>query len=621
MTEIDVAKTLQETKQKFEQLRREVVTVQSEYEKNLAELEQMGYKIDKTQIAFFMKKFWYTHPTSNPNEWEVIIPIFIPFNIGKWDRTEGGYNIFIINRFTKWFGEKIPDYINKEINMPPELKLTVSNNTLLFPEEKQEQIERKFNKHLRLIEKGKATIIQGHEFDLIAEIIDSGSLPFEPKQVAQEDLMESDFTKIYDELESTEEKPVYHDLQIFEGKYSFQGDAWKTFLQYGSVGIFWGTGFGKTIIGTYIFSRIKGLKLLIVPTVTLREQWIQFFKWNCPRLLSEVEIITYQGMTPKKWEELKKKSYACVGYDECHRLPADGFSKAATLKTKYRFGLSATPYREDERTDLIMALTGYPIGVDWRTTMQVLGKEYHTVNVHIVKDLESKYALVQQLYNIERRTLLFVYRLDIGRHLSEMLDIPFISSETKNRLEIVKQNHSVVASQVLEEGTSIKDLAHVIEVDFQFGGRREELQRSGRLLHSIVKGKIHDIIMTKEEYENHSKRLFSLYEKGFRPRLISHMTGVSITQTLNIKTTTSKQAKAPINKDYSKEIDKMYEDGFFRIARKVNDVSEEVARRSIPLSTKTRKMIWVKVNSMVKSGLLYKTRTKSGYEFQSRSQK
>lgn len=605
---IDIGKLQKEIETKMEEFDKEVDKIQLEYENAFVELQKKGYKIDKEMIHIFMQKFWHTYPTKNPNEWEVAIPVFIPFNIGWFDRTEGGYNIFVVNRFTKWLGEELPVFISHEINMPQALDVTIDGLDLKFPEEKQELIEKSFGQHLSLIEKNKATVKQGHEFDLIAEIIDSGSLPFLPRPVASEDLMESDFVQIWDEL-----KNKYEPLEIFDGKYSYQGKAWDLFSKYGALGIFWAMSFGKTVIGAYIFSKIKGSKAIIVPTITLKEQWEQFFKLNCPRLLNEVEIFTYQGMSRKTWVELKKKEFVLIGFDECHFLPADSFSKLATLKAKYRFGLSATPYREDNRTNYIMALTGYPVGLDWRTIMQVLGKEYHTVNVHIVKDLEAKFALVKQIYNPERRTIIFVNLLNIGNRLAEMFNIPFIRGETKRRLEIIKKSNSFVASRVLELGVSIKNLEQIIEVDFLFGSRREEVQRTGRLMHSVVKGKTHDIIMTKDELEQYGKRLYGLYEKGFRYKIIPHLTGIT-----TIAERTKRKSIPTTSKNYSNIVSKLFSEGYFQIERSLNDVCNESQRRGISINIPVRKAIFGKLDNMVRSGKLFKIKMDKGYKFKQR---
>jgi DNA excision repair protein ERCC-3 len=607
--EINIGELQKDIDNKIKNFGKEVNKLQKEYENTFNDLQKKGYKIDKDMIPIFMKKFWHTYPTKNINEWEVAIPNFIPFNIGWFDRVEGGYNIFIINKYTRWFGEEIPAFISHEINIPSPLKIAIDGLDLNFPEEKQEQIEKSFGQHLSLIGKNKATIKQGHEFDLIAEIIDSGSLPFTQRPINSDDLMESDFIQIWDELNEK-----YESLKIFEGKYSYQGKAWELFFKYGALGIFWGMSFGKTVIGTYIFSRIKGRKALIIPTITLKEQWEQFFKLNCPRLSNEIEIYTYQGMSRKTWAELRKKEFALIGFDEAHFLPADSFSKLATLKTKYRFGLSSTPYREDNRSNYIMALTGYPTGLDWKTIMQVLGKEYHTVNVHIVKDLNAKFTLTKQLYNPERRTIIFVNLLDIGSKISEMLEIPFISGETKKRLEIIKKTNSFVASRVLELGISIKDLEHIIEVDFLFGSRREEMQRTGRLMHSLAEGKIHDIIMTKDELEQYGKRLYGLHEKGFKYNLIPHLTGIISTQ--DIKT---KKNRIPTSsKNYSYIITQLFQEGFFVNERTLSNICNELQKRGITINTAIRTAVFTKLNGLVKTEKLYKIKTEKGYQFKQR---
>lgn len=599
----DITGIKQQIEEKLNQFSVEATKMRTEWEKLLVKYSKQGYKIDTEKIQDFLDNFWHVCPTKNQNEWEIIVPVCIPFSVGFWDRTDKGYNVFIINKYTRWFGEEVPLFISHQIALPSTLPIVVDGEEAKFPEEYQDKIGEKFGEHFSLIEKDHAKVKQGHEFKLLAEIIEAGSLPFPKRQVSAADLQESDFTQLYDEIKNT-----YHPLKLFEGEYSFQGDAYRLFEKYGAIGVFWGMSFGKTVLGAYIFSTIKGKKCLVVPTRTLKEHWEQFFKWNCPRLLNEVEILTYQGMSRKTWRELSKKEFVVIGFDECHMLPADTFSKLATLKTKYRFGLSATPYREDGRTNYIMALTGYPTGVDWRTIMRVLGKDYHTVNVHVVKDLVSKYVLVKELYNPERKTLIFVNLLAIGDKISSMLEIPFIHGQTKNRLKVVKESPSFVASRVMELGVSIKDLEHIIEVDFLFGSRREEVQRTGRLMHSIAKGKIHDIIMTKDEYDNYGKRLWGLFEKGFRYRLVPHLTGIKSIHEEKTKKVFTRKADINI-------VEKLYKEGFFQIERTFREINTEIEKRGGKLMAS---VLFNRLDSMVRQEKLFKIKKDGGYRFQAR---
>jgi DNA excision repair protein ERCC-3 len=86
-------------------------------------------------------------------------------------------------------------------------------------------------------------------------------------------------------------------------------------------------------------------------------------------------------------------------------------------------------------------------------------------------------------------------------------------------LEIIKESDVTIVSRVGDEGMSIPDIERVIEFDFLFGSRRQEGQRMGRLFHGTGKGE-HIILMTENEYEDHSKRLYAITEKGFRIEVV-----------------------------------------------------------------------------------------------------
>jgi hypothetical protein len=604
-SEKDLTKLRTDIETRINEFRLESEKLQSQFEKTILGLESKGYHIDKTQVKEFMAHFWHVYPTKDPYRYEVAIPVYIPFNIGHYDRTDGGYNIFSIDKFTKWLGEEIPAFIAKEINIPQGLKITVSNSVASFPAEIKEKVEAKFGNHLSLVEDGKATVRQGHEYQLVSEIIDSGSLPFIPHPVEEIDLRPSAFTQIWNE-----KKDKYEPLELYKGKYSYQGRAWLTFKEYGCAGFFWPPGFGKTVIGTVIHSSIKGEKVEVIPTKTLDEQWKQFWEKNCPTLIDEVQLLTYQGMTRLGPKELREFHLNVLGFDECQFLPAPSFSRLGTIPTKYRFGGTATPYREDGCTNYIMALTGIPVGLDWKSVMAVLGKKYHTVNVHIVKNLQSKYDLVKQLYNPERKTIIFVFLLDEGRKLSEIFDIPFISGETKDRMKIAKESTSFIASRVMELGISLKDLEQVIEFGFFKGSRSGEVQVTGRLMHSeIVEGKVHDILFTQEELEKFGKRLSGLYEKGFRYKLISHV-AEKFSSGISTEEHTKKTTRG------SREIvDELFNEGYFVKERVFADITSEISKRGGKISPGN---IASKLNSLVLQKKLFKIKTEKGYQFKQR---
>jgi len=97
-----------------------------------------------------------------------------------------------------------------------------------------------------------------------------------------------------------------------------------------------------------------------------------------------------------------------------------------------------------------------------------------------------------------------------------------VITQKKEELEQIKldiENKVMVCSRVLDLGVSIKDLQRIIEVDFLFGSRQQELQRTGRLMHSNETDVRHDIIFTEKEIDSYGKRLFALQEKGFAVKI------------------------------------------------------------------------------------------------------
>jgi DNA excision repair protein ERCC-3 len=208
------------------------------------------------------------------------------------------------------------------------------------------------------------------------------------------------------------------------------------------------------------------------------------------------------------------KEYIFTIFDECHHLPANIFSRLALVKTKYRLGLSATPYREDGRNELIFALTGFPLGLDWHHLMEINRTQKPKARVIITANDSGKITVLDELLkNNNEKTLIFCDSIVSGKRLAARYHLKFIYGQSKNRLAVAQKEKALIISRVGDEGISLEDLERVIEFAFLFGSRRQELQRLGRLFHSSFTGE-HIILMTKEEFSLYRKRLFSIYEKG-----------------------------------------------------------------------------------------------------------
>lgn len=62
------------------------------------------------------------------------------------------------------------------------------------------------------------------------------------------------------------------------------------------VGIYWSPGAGKTYISLYTGDRLKGKKLVVVPSSTLKEQWCDRIREFCDHP-GEWDVQTYQYIT------------------------------------------------------------------------------------------------------------------------------------------------------------------------------------------------------------------------------------------------------------------------------------------------------------------------------------
>lgn len=446
-------------------------------------------KFEGKSLKHFMDQPYVLIP-KDTGEWYVVVPKFIDMQVGWLEKSTKSYNVFVVNQYIAWLTD-IPNDLQEKLGLEPPRPVRVQNGAI-FPSEYSEEFWERYRRYLYRREEGKIRIQKGYEFRLLAAMIRDSFLPFPYKKVDSDLLQEAD---------------IGFSLR------DYQRRAWEKFRELGALGVYWPFGAGKTFLGLYAIAHLKGPKLVVVPTRTLKEQWIERLDEYVGRD-AQVTVETYRS-----YSKVKDKEYNLVVFDECHRLPANTFSRLATLKTKYRLGLSATPYREDGRTEYIFALTGYPIGIDWNKLFEQNFVRKPVVTVYLFETPHQKKVKLEKLLKEPMKTLIFCDSIELGKNLSEKHDIPFVYGETTNRLEIIRKNQTAIVSRVGDEGLSVHDIERVIEIDFLYGSRRQEAQRVGRLLHSQEPGQ-HIVLMTDGEFERFEKRFYSLYEKGFKIDII-----------------------------------------------------------------------------------------------------
>jgi len=491
--------TYEEIVKKIEEKKRDIELRRKEITEN-----EMFSLYNKDLLNNFFKKP-YTIVPKKDEEWYLIIPKFFDINVGYLYKSDDSYNVFIVNKYAKYLGN-VPKEFENVFKFKPKIPLKVFDGVVLTGQQYQEETWNRYRKYLTSrIGKDRIKIKRGREFQFIAELIKDGILPFVPKPVEKEHIIKPVWKVKIEEIEKR------RNMQFFR-------DAIKRFLETGAVGVYWAMGVGKTLLGLELLSMIKvGHKPNLVITgasATLREQWKE--KSKMVRLATKTEFHTYQS-----WHKVKDRDWGLIIIDECHHLPANQFSKLAMINAEYRVGLSATPYREDGRTEYIFALTGFPIGLDWKVLIELGLIKTPNITLYLCRDYKTKKRKLKELLQDVRKTLIYCFSVNIGKKLSKEFDIPFVHGATphKERSEIIQNSVATIVSSVGKEGLSIQDIERTITYNFLFGSRQEETQFFGRLLHGSEKGE-HIILMTDEEYEKYGKRVYGIQEKGFRIRLV-----------------------------------------------------------------------------------------------------
>lgn len=489
-------KQLEEADKSLSELSQEISRLQKDYRKRLREASRMGQLTqieDKELTSFFEEP--YTIIPKKEDEWYIIVPKFIRMQVGWLEKTTKSYNIFTVNKFINWLAE-VPQELQDKFRFKPKLPLKVYDGMLLTGDYQDEAWNR-YKPHLNRREgKDKIRVKRGHEFKLIASMINDGILPFIPKPVEKKDLRKPEINFV-----------------LGEDNREFQLKARDKFLECGAIGVFWAYSAGKTFLGMHECAELKGDKLVIVPTNTLKEQWDERLKkyTNCR---DEVQIETYAA-----FHKIRDREYVLTIWDEAHHLPANTYAKLATIKTKYRIGLSGSPYREDGRTNFIFALTGFPMGLDWNDLIKLGIIEEPDIRLYLLGTYHDKLKKLGELLREPKKTIIFCDSIDLGKRISSKFELPFVYGASSKRIETIEASETTVVSRVGDEGLSIGDIERVIEFNFLYGSRRQEGQRIGRLFHGKEKGE-HVILMTEKEFEQYEKRLFSIYERGFKIEIV-----------------------------------------------------------------------------------------------------
>lgn len=226
-------------------------------------------------------------------------------------------------------------------------------------------------------------------------------------------------------------------------------------------------GFGKTTCANMVSCRLGLKTLILVHTSALAEQWkerIEQFVRGCSvgmirQKTCDIEGKTHvvglmQSISKRKYERGTFDSFGLMIIDECHHVCAEQLSKCLSVAgTKYRLGLSATPYRKDGFHEFLWSSIGeIAVSVERSSKTQELlveavlitsgPSEVHTTRRKLGKKVVNMSRMVSDLCD-EARNRTFLLAKCIEGKAEEGRHVIVLSDRRQHLLEIEKSLHGL----------------------------------------------------------------------------------------------------------------------------------------------------------------------------------
>ena len=175
--------------------------------------------------AFFKKPYVILPVRGRAQTWHLIVPKFLDVQMGWLETETESFRIFLVNRYVEWIGG-LPEEIKKQLGFKPPPYLKLEGDFLTGGPRALEEAWRKYRPLLKDRDAKRILINKRRSFELIANLIKDGVLPFTPKPVDPADLAN---------------RPIDYELR------PYQKDAWNTFTRYSNIGVFTPPQLGKLL--------------------------------------------------------------------------------------------------------------------------------------------------------------------------------------------------------------------------------------------------------------------------------------------------------------------------------------------------------------------------------------
>ena len=243
-------------------------------------------------------------------------------------------------------------------------------------------------------------------------------------------------------------------------------------------------GYGKTVIGLNIASRLKVKTLIVVHKEFLLNQWKERIVEFVPSARigkiqanviktqdKDIVIGMLQSISMKEYPPNTFDSFGLVIFDECHHLGAEVFSKALLKAScKYTLGLSATPKRDDGLTKVFEWYLGDIV-------YQIKKRETEEVLVKIIEYYSQEEKYCQE----ERNFKGLVNSAKMVNNICEYLPRTKIIVEELEPLINESRKVLVLSNRVqhLKDIQELVDKLNICTTGFYIGGMKEkDLQKS-----------------------------------------------------------------------------------------------------------------------------------------------
>jgi DNA excision repair protein ERCC-3 len=344
----------------------------------------------------------------------------------------------------------------------------------------------------------------------------------------------------------------------------YQKDWVERFMDMGSGVIDAPPGAGKTVAALAILAEIGAHTLILVPSRELAQQWQDELEekttlgdsWRSKigqyhggeKNIAPVTITTYDMASKSRHgRKLFDREWGLVIFDESHHVPAEVWRRTADIQSRHRLGLTATPVREDGKSEEIFTLIGRPVTSGWEELYSEGWVSRPNVEVRLVpwgsdedrqryRNAEGIKTMIAAASNEAKldetrrildehagdKILLYCGWTDVGERYSEALDVPFIHGETRHseRDRLYEElrtgeRDALMVSRVADEGIDLPDIDVVVMVTMLGGSRRQGTQRVGRVMRPFGEADAYLLATRGSREEEYAReQMDHLREKG-----------------------------------------------------------------------------------------------------------